>query len=407
MLKKIKRPWLWFKSLRVRNKIFVGLGLLIVLYLVYRQFRQENIADNYVTQPATKADIVQLVSESGNVHTTGRVDIYSPATGIIEEIFIDNMVEVEINQPLFRVRSTATEQDKSAAYANYQSALNSLQAAQNNQKSAQAGLDKVLDDIHKFQYGNGGFDNVGSANETQTQKTQREQAEAALRSQVSSVSSLQSQVNSAWLAYAATQNVVVKATAAGTVANLAYRSGDKVLANASGASVASAGAPVLTLANLGDYSVKVAFNEVDIPKVKVGQSAKVNLDAFPSKIFDGRVTHVDLVGTNSQGVVTYNVRVTITNPDEGIRPEMTATVDIEVDKVSNVLTVPNSAIKPYKGAKAVQVINSQTQQLDYVAVEVGIRNDERTEIKSGIEEGTQVVTGAKNIERTNNGPFGN
>lgn len=164
----------------------------------------------------------------------------------------------------------------------------------------------------------------------------------------------------------------------------------------------------MTIANFGDYTIKLALNEVDIPKVKKGQSAQLTLDAFPGEKFKGLVVHVDSLGTNTTGVITYNVIVEITNPKDTIRPAMTANVDIQVDKAQNVLTVPNSAIKPYQGKKAVQVVDPQTRTAKYIPVEIGIKSPERTEIRSGVSEGTQVITGAKNgaVESSGGGPFG-
>jgi RND family efflux transporter MFP subunit len=209
------------------------------------------------------------------------------------------------------------------------------------------------------------------------------------------------------LAYQATQSLIVKAPSSGTVANLSYKIGDKVTTGSTTtANSATGGMPVLTIANFGDYTVKLALNEVDVPKVKKGQSAQLTLDAFPGKTFKGKVTHVDSIGTNTAGVITYNIVIEIINPEDSIRPAMTANVDIEVDRAENVLTVPNSAIKPYQGKKAVQVIDPKTKIAKYISVEVGIKGPERTQIKNGINEGAQVITGTKNGAVKSSGSVG-
>jgi RND family efflux transporter MFP subunit len=219
------------------------------------------------------------------------------------------------------------------------------------------------------------------------------------------IKAAKAQVNSTWLAYQATQDLIIKSPAAGTVANLSFKVGDHVTAG----NTVSGGIPVLTLGDFSIYTVTLELNEVDIPKVKVGQNATFTLDAFPGEKFQGEVIHADTIGTNTNGVITYTVIVKITDPKDSIRPTMTANVDIVVDKAENILAVPNSAIKPYEGGKAVQIIDPETKTAKYIPVEVGIKSPERTQIISGIEEGAEVITGAKNVvvETSGGRPFGN
>jgi len=144
------------------------------------------------------------------------------------------------------------------------------------------------------------------------------------------------------------------------------------------------------------FTVKLSLNEVDVPKVKTGQKARIFLDAFPDKTFDGRVVSVDEIGANTQGVVTYNVYIAILNFDNKIKPAMTANVDIEVDKAENVLTVPNSAIKPYKGGKAVQFYDHKTNLPVFVPIKIGVRGIDKTEVVEGVTEGMEVITALQN-----------
>ncbi|HRN96180.1 MAG TPA: efflux transporter periplasmic adaptor subunit, partial [Candidatus Levybacteria bacterium] len=79
-----------------------------------------------------------------------------------------------------------------------------------------------------------------------------------------------------------------------------------------------------------------------------------------------------------------------------IRPGMTANVDIEVDRAADVLSVPNSAVKPYKGGRAVRVENKKTKEIDYIPVEVGIKGDDRTQIIKGVSEGQEIIISLPN-----------
>lgn len=418
----LKRPFRWFRTTRKRNKILVLLGIFSLLFVIMSQL--QTAQPSYITQQAKRETIVEKVSETGNVDTAGRADVYSTTTGVIEEIYVDNESVVAVGENLFKVRSTATEQEKAAAYANYQSALNSLNTANQSKLASDAQMwqaqQALLDVRNTLEYKNNNSVNPATGKDyTQLEKesidtavVQAEKNFRALEKKTlesdAAIEAANAQVASALLAFQATNDVVVTAPSAGTITNLSSSVGDMV---AAGASVATASLtatpvpPVLTIANLDKYAIKITLNEVDIPKVSPGQRAEITLDAFSGKEFVGRVEHVDTVGTNTQGIITYTVLVTITNPDPNIKPGMTANVDIEVDKKVNVLSVPNSAVKPYKGGRAVRIVNAETKEMEYIPVEIGIKGEERTEITKGIVENQEIIVSLPNDQIKRPGLF--
>lgn len=191
------------------------------------------------------------------------------------------------------------------------------------------------------------------------------------------------------------QERTVTAPVEGQVANLALTEGSEVSVGTSdtGQSAATSAAPALVIADLSVYRIKMAVSEVDVAKLKEGQTATVTFDALPDKSFAGDVERVDTLGTNTQGVVTYNVYLGLKGPFNGLRPAMTANVDVEVDKQDKALLVPSAAVKPYKGGKAVRVLAGGGRKIRYVVVELGIEGAERTEIVKGLNLGDKVVTG--------------
>lgn len=146
----------------------------------------------------------------------------------------------------------------------------------------------------------------------------------------------------------------------------------------------------------------IPLNEVDIAKIKVGQKATVTFDAVSDLTIAGQVTQVDPIGTVSQGVVTYNVQVSFLSDDDRIKPSMSASVSVATDVRTDVLTVPNGAIKN----KIVQILpneknpSSEAQSTgvasatppESITVETGLANDQYTEIVSGVNEGDWIVT---------------
>ena len=144
-------------------------------------------------------------------------------------------------------------------------------------------------------------------------------------------------------------------------------------------------------------SAVLSLDEVDAAKVKLGQKATLTFDAIPDLTLTGTVTGVDTIGTVSQGVVSYDVTITMDSQDERVKPGMTVSAAIITDTAVDVLIVPSSAVKTANGASYVQVLSSTTTPPQNVPVTTGISDDTDTQIISGLTEGQQVVT------RTNTG----
>ena len=100
----------------------------------------------------------------------------------------------------------------------------------------------------------------------------------------------------------------------------------------------------------------------------MGQRANVTINSIKDKTFSGVVVRVDEFGTDTSGVITFNVYVQLSDPSDQIKPSMSGVVTIETATHENALVVPNSAVKPYKGGKAVQVKDTSKpgNQLKYV-----------------------------------------
>jgi len=119
----------FFKGLTLKKKIIV-LFLAFILILasiptIYKAVKKPE----YTTAKVTKNEITEIVTESGVISTSGKVDIYSPTNGVIEDIFVSNDEAVSEGQKLFTVKSTATEQEEKAALANYLTAKSTLDSA--------------------------------------------------------------------------------------------------------------------------------------------------------------------------------------------------------------------------------------------------------------------------------------
>ncbi len=192
------------------------------------------------------------------------------------------------------------------------------------------------------------------------------------------------------------RNAFIRAPFDGVVAKLTVKATDSI---SSGTSIGT----LITKQKIAE----VSLNEVDIAKIKVGQKVTLTFDAIPDLTISGEVSEVDLVGTVSQGVVTYAVKISFDTQDERVKTGMSVSAAIITNVIQNVLTVPNSAIKSGNGgAQYVEVFDQKIPTTSAQAtsgvtssvpprqqtVEVGASNDTLSQIVSGLKEGDQIVS---------------
>jgi len=184
----------------------------------------------------------------------------------------------------------------------------------------------------------------------------------------------------------------------GIVADIKVKKGDSVSA---GTVLAS----VITQQKIAEISL----NEVDVAKVKVDQKVTLTFDAIPEVSISGKVLEVDPIGTVTQGVVSYGVKIVFDTQDERVKPGMSVAADIITDAKQDVLVLPNSAIKSQGGFYYVELVEAPEEMREQLLasvseginlpklpelqpVEIGLSNDLYTEIVSGLNEGDIVVT---------------
>ena len=222
----------------------------------------------------------------------------------------------------------------------------------------------------------------------------------------------------------------------GTVSSLSTEVGERVASTGS-----YGGAEVMRVANLSDMEVRVNVNENDVVNVKVGDTSRINIDAYPSRKFTGTVKEIASAaktqGANTQEEVTnFTVKIRITDKDISLRPGMSANVDIETKTVANVIAVPIQAVtvrsregnktieqlttdrekknKETQGEGAAAAVNEKQQRereredraalqrvvfirngdtVKMTPVETGIGDTTHMEIKSGLKAGDEIVSG--------------
>lgn len=186
----------------------------------------------------------------------------------------------------------------------------------------------------------------------------------------------------------------IRAPFSGTIASVPVQKGDSV---GSGTTLGT----IITTQQMATISL----NEVDIAKIKLEQKVTLTFDAVTDLTITGKVAQIDSVGTVSQGVVNYNVKISFDTNDDRIKPGMSVSAAVIISVKQDILTVPNSAVKnqgsttyvemfdaplplPLAGVQGSTSITPPRQQ----DVVVGVSNDTSTEIISGIKEGDEIVS---------------
>ncbi len=211
-----------------------------------------------------------------------------------------------------------------------------------------------------------------------------------IQSQLLTLTQRKNALLDAQLAY---QDDATHAPMDGVVANMPVHVGDQV---SSGSLLAT----IISPQQLADLSL----NEVDVAKIKVGQSATLSFDAIDGLTLTGHVADIDSLGTVTQGVVSYHVKIVLDVVDGRVKSGMSVSAEILTEAHQNVLLVPTSAIKTQGNNSYVEVLDKPdpvdaanqggTSSLPprQVPVVVGLSNDTQTEIVSSLKEGDQIIT---------------
>lgn len=221
-------------------------------------------------------------------------------------------------------------------------------------------------------------------------------AEASLKDKQSSLASLlegtdeldlraqeltiQQRKNSLYDAQRTLADYTIKAPFDGVIAMVNLKVGD------------SAGSTAIATIVTTQQIAEISLNEVDAAKINVGFKATMTFDAIDGLEITGKVAEVDTIGTVSQGVVTYNIKIVFDMQDSRVKSGMSTNATIVTNSKTDILLVPSSAVKTdSNGGNYVQTLDANGQPQN-VTVLIGITDDTNTEITSGLNEGDKIVT---------------
>jgi len=407
------RVWASYKKLsRKKKALIIGVSIVILL-VIFSQIRNAVTKKNgYILEKVKKDTITETVSETGTIIAGGQANVYSMTRGIVKEVYVNNGNSVKKGDKLFVVQSTASDQERNVAASNYltaQSTLSTAEAAANLYRADMYTKWKTFRDMATNSTYADDDENPKPENRTAAEFQSTQDlwlaAEKKYKDSQLAVNAAAASVASTRALYEATQNSTILAPIDGIIANVAVTVGESV--DPQIASTGVLGSPVLIVVNSSVMELKIPLGQTDIAKVKPYQEVLIEPDAYKGATYSGIVRRVDDVGINSAGVIKYNAYVEVTDADTKLKSGMTADAKIFTNKLTDVLSVSNAAVKPYKEGKAVRIIGKEKKkEPEYIPVVIGIKGDKRTQILSGLTDGQEIIVSLTNEQIKRSGMFG-
>jgi HlyD family secretion protein len=313
-----RRLWRWVAAAAVAVAIGVIAGALL-------SGRSGQV--RFQTAKIERGNLTVTVTATGTLQPTNQVDVGSELSGIVRTVLVDFNDAVKVGQALARLDTTKLE-----AQVLQSEAL--LRAAEARVRESEANENEMRRKLAR-------------ANELFDQKYVSEEAlvtaQAAADRAVATLASARSQAEQARASLEVDRTnlakAVIRSPINGTVLARKVEPGQTVAATLQ--------APVLfTLAeDLAKMELHVDVDEADVGQVRVGQGATFTVDAYPGRDFPSKVTEVRNAAKTVSGVVTYETVLTADNADLALRPGMTGTASITVDRLENAVLVPNVALR--------------------------------------------------------------
>ena len=317
------------------KKIYIWVILILLLgssayYFFILKNSTQTQTFEYVTKKITRGDLSVVVSATGNLNPTNSVDIGIEVSGTIKEIYVDFNDEVEIGQVLAKLDTTKLQSEVDSLRA-------SLTIAKANQKESEVGLrsKKSIYDrtLKMYKSSNGKYPSINELDDTkftyETAISNLDATKAKVEQAIYNLKTAQQNLDKA----------VVKSSIKGIVLNKEIEVGQTVAATMSTPTLFTL-AKDLTLMDL-----IVSIDEADVADIKKDLNVTFSVDAYPKKVFKGKIKQVRLNPIAVNGVVTYETVILVNNEELLLRPGMTASAKIVTKESVDKLIVPNGALR--------------------------------------------------------------
>ncbi len=324
-LKKPRRRWGGLSPVRLMVLALAVAAFVGAYFYLYAGGSRTHL--RYVMEPVARGDLSVIVTATGSIQPTNKVDVSSELSGTIRRVYVDYNSPVKVGQPLAELDTDKLRASVENSRAKLEAAKAQLNVAEvtvweteQDYKRKEALVQRSISSVHDAEI-----------------------AQALYRRAVASLASAKAEVGVAEADLKLNETNLSKAVIYSPINGVVLKRNIDP-----GQTVASTfQAPVLfsIAEDLTQMEVQVDVDEADVGKVKVGQAATFTVDAYPERKFPAQIRELYFASEVVQGVVTYKALLTVDNSDLLLRPGMTATAQISVQDVKNAMLVPNAALR--------------------------------------------------------------
>ena len=362
-----------------------------------RYFKKEDTSISVQTAKVTRRDITELVVANGRIQPVTQVMISPEVAGEIMELPVKEGQTVKKGDLLVQIKADTYTANKNAAEATFRIANVGKQQAQAEKERADSEF-KRSQELFK--------NKLITESAYIESKTQHALAQLKLEN-------AENQISQAKFAADKSADDLAKTTIRspldGTITKLRSQLGERVLGTSF-----NMGTEMMTVAKLDEMEARVDIGEIDVVLIQVGQTARIEVDAFKDKKFKGTVTAIanatksfsasQSMQQNSTEAPKFEVRIRV-DDKEAFRPGMSVTAEVETRSRKNILTVPIQAVttrlpvgppppnskEPVKPAEVVFTIENGKAKM--LPVKTGISDNEHFELETGVTEGQEIISG--------------
>lgn len=386
---------------RTRKFVLSGVViLLLTLVVAVSVARSQDRAVEIRMEAVAERDLVATVTATGSVRARRQVSISSDVMGRVVELNVDEGDEVARDQVLLHIDPSQFEAAVARARAGLSQAV--AQVAQQRANLLQA--ERQLDRNRRLRDEDPGLVSVQALQESETQlEIQRSLLQSAQHGVEQARASLEEAEDQL-------RRTTILAPISGRITRLDIEEGETVVVG----TMNNPGSLLLTISDLSTVEAVLRVDEVDVPRISVGDSARVELDAFPGNGYAARVSKIGNSAIRPQGgptagqtsSVDYEVILTLLDPPPDLRPDLSATADIVVDARNGIPAVPIISVtarspETDEGTRSdggdperqEGVFVIREGRATFTPVELGITGQEYFEVLSGVSPGDSVVSG--------------
>jgi HlyD family secretion protein len=327
-----------------------------IIFLVIIAAIGASVGGYYYTRPGpepkvsftqvSRGEVIEVVTATGTLDAVTAVQVGSQVGGIIQELG-ENGVNVDFNsfvekgQVLLKINPDAINTQIESAQATLVQRKADLESRKVSVEDARVKLNRAEELFKK---------NLSTQADLDTARVSVKSAEASLKSSEASLGQAEASLNQQKVNLA---NTIIRSPIKGIIINRQVDVGQTVQASYQSPTL------FIVAADLTKMKCTANIDESEVSKIRTGQNVRLRIDAYPTETFTGKVIQVRLQPVVVQNVVTYGTVIDVPNFEYKLKPGMTANVYIEINKRTDVVRVPNTAIRFRPTAEIFEAFNQE------------------------------------------------